>query len=166
MLSLLDAQATIRRSALADDALARTRRQNVLLVIDRSDGTEAAVQAVLARARGALHLIVLKLLPPWYSRRLEIGTRAHLARLALRLTSGTVQVTAEVRRGEPVTHVLAVAGEQRADVIAMPSHRRGLLDRLLDTTLASAVSRRASVPVEVLPKPLARTVPHLGPRLA
>lgn len=166
MFTLVDAEEKALRTVHVDEELRAACQQRVLLVIDRSDETEPAISTMLARSRGALDLIVLKLLPPWYSRRLEVGTRVHLARLGHRLTSTAVHVTTEVRRGEPLSDVLAVAEHHRVHVIAMPSHHRGLLDRLFDTTLASAVRRAAAVPVEILPKPLSRPVPRIAQRLA
>ncbi|MBI4637741.1 MAG: universal stress protein [Candidatus Rokubacteria bacterium] len=73
--------------------------------------------------------------------------RAYLAPVASELTTKGVRVRAEVRRGEPVTEIVAGAHETGADLIAMTTHGRSGLGRLLFGSVAEAVLRQAETPV-------------------
>lgn len=61
-----------------------------------------------------------------------------------------IRVTADVRRGEPVTEIVAAAHEAGADLIAMTTHGRSGLGRLLFGSVAEAVLREAELPVFLL----------------
>jgi nucleotide-binding universal stress UspA family protein len=71
----------------------------------------------------------------------------YLAALAGELRAKGVRVTKDVRRGEPVAEILAGAREAEADLIAMTTHGRSGLGRLLFGSVAEAVLRQAEVPV-------------------
>ena len=73
--------------------------------------------------------------------------REYLAPLAASLAATGVRVTSEVRRGEPVMEILAGAKEAGADLIAMTTHGRSGLGRLLFGSVAEAVLRQTEVPV-------------------
>lgn len=75
---------------------------------------------------------------------------AYLRPLAATLEAKGVRVDCKVRRGEPVTEILGGAAEAKADLIAMSTHGRTGLSRLLFGSVAEAVLRRAAVPVFVL----------------
>jgi nucleotide-binding universal stress UspA family protein len=70
------------------------------------------------------------------------------------------QVHAERRleRGEPVTEILRVADEVRADLIVMGTHGRTGLERLLMGSVAEQVVRQASCPVLTLKTPVPEAV--------
>jgi len=71
----------------------------------------------------------------------------YLAPLAVGLRARGIDVDTVVRRGEPATEILAAAREAKADLIAMTTHGRTGLGRLLFGSVAEAVLRRAEVPV-------------------
>jgi nucleotide-binding universal stress UspA family protein len=71
----------------------------------------------------------------------------YLAAMASELRAKGVRVTKDVRRGEPVAEILAGAREAEADLIAMTTHGRSGLGRLLFGSVAEAVLRQAEVPV-------------------
>ena len=73
--------------------------------------------------------------------------RAYLAPLAAELEAKGVRVSAEVRRGHPVAEIAELAREAGADLIAMTTHGRGGLGRLLFGSVAEAVLREAEIPV-------------------
>jgi nucleotide-binding universal stress UspA family protein len=73
--------------------------------------------------------------------------REYLAPIAARLKAAGVRVSLDVRRGEPVVEILAGAHEVGADLIAMTTHGRSGLGRLLFGSVAEAVLRQAEVPV-------------------
>ena len=72
---------------------------------------------------------------------------AYLAPIATALAASGVRVTTEVRRGEPVTEILDAAKKANADLIAMTTHGRTGLGRLVFGSVAEAVLRQSDVPV-------------------
>ena len=73
--------------------------------------------------------------------------RAYLARLADDLRTRGVRVRTEVRRGQPVEEIVEGARAAAADLIAMTTHGRSGLGRLLFGSVAEAVLRQAEIPV-------------------
>jgi nucleotide-binding universal stress UspA family protein len=71
----------------------------------------------------------------------------YLAPLANDLRTRGIRVRTEVRRGEPVDEIVAGAREADADLIAMTTHGRSGLGRLLFGSVAEAVLRQAEIPV-------------------
>lgn len=75
----------------------------------------------------------------------------YLAPLAAGLRARGVKVTCGVRRGRPVSdEIVAAAREADADLIAMTTHGRSGLGRLLFGSVAEAVLRQANIPVFLL----------------
>lgn len=72
---------------------------------------------------------------------------AYLKRLAEELTVSGIRTSTDVRRGDPVREILAGAHEAGADLIAMTTHGRSGLGRLLFGSVAEAVLREAEIPV-------------------
>ncbi len=58
-----------------------------------------------------------------------------------------VRVRAEVRRGDPATEIVAAATQTGADLIAMSTHGRSGLGRLVFGSVAQAVLHQAEIPV-------------------
>ena len=79
--------------------------------------------------------------------KLQADAEAYLARVAAELRAKGVRVTTAVRRGEPVNEILAAASDADADLIAMTTHGRSGLSRLLFGSIAAAVLARAEIPV-------------------
>ena len=73
--------------------------------------------------------------------------REHLAPVAADLRHRGLKVTTDVRYGSPVTEILAAARETGADLIAMATHGRSGLSRLVSGSVAEAVLRQAEIPV-------------------
>jgi nucleotide-binding universal stress UspA family protein len=71
----------------------------------------------------------------------------YLAPLADDLRTRGIRVRTEVRRGEPVDEIVDCAREANADLIAMTTHGRSGLGRLLFGSVAEAVLRQAEIPV-------------------
>jgi nucleotide-binding universal stress UspA family protein len=74
----------------------------------------------------------------------------YLAPLAVELRNKGLRATIQVRRGEPDEEIVRVAKETGADLIAMSTHGRSGLGRLLFGSVAEAVLRHADVPVFLL----------------
>jgi len=73
--------------------------------------------------------------------------REYLAPVAADLRSRGVRVTTEARHGDPVKELVAAARDAGADLIAMTTHGRSGVGRLLFGSVAEAVLRQANVPV-------------------
>jgi nucleotide-binding universal stress UspA family protein len=71
----------------------------------------------------------------------------YLRGVVVELATKGVRATIEARRGEPVTEIVAAAREAGADLIAMTTHGRSGLGRLLFGSVAEAVLRQAEIPV-------------------
>lgn len=78
-------------------------------------------------------------------RRLEAAE--YLTPIATDLRAKGVRVTTQVRRGEPTAEILAGAKEAGADLVAMTTHGRSGLGRLLFGSVAEAVLRQSDIPV-------------------
>jgi nucleotide-binding universal stress UspA family protein len=79
----------------------------------------------------------------------RIDAEEYLAPIAAELRGKGVRVETRVRRGAPVEEILAAAKEIGADLIAMSTHGRSGLGRLLFGSVAEAVLRHAEIPVLV-----------------
>lgn len=79
--------------------------------------------------------------------RLQQEAEASLGRYADRLCARGLSVRTTVRVGDAVTEILAGAREYQVDLIAMTTHGRSGLSRLLFGSVAEDVLRRANVPV-------------------
>jgi nucleotide-binding universal stress UspA family protein len=79
--------------------------------------------------------------------KLQAEAEAYLAGIAAELRAKGVRVTTAVRRGEPADEILAAARDADADLIAMTTHGRSGLSRLLFGSIAAAVLSRAEIPV-------------------
>lgn len=73
--------------------------------------------------------------------------RAYLGPIAAKLQTAGVRVDTDVRRGEAVEEILLGARAARVDLIAMTTHGRSGLNRLLFGSIAEAVLRQTEVPV-------------------
>lgn len=73
--------------------------------------------------------------------------RVYLTPIAAELGAKGVRVTIEARHGETVDEIVAAARDARADLIAMTTHGRGGLGRVLFGSVAAAVLRHAHIPV-------------------
>jgi nucleotide-binding universal stress UspA family protein len=73
--------------------------------------------------------------------------RDYLARIAADVWGRGVRVQVRVRTGTPVQEILAAARESAADLIAMTTHGRSGLSRLVFGSVAEAVLRLADIPV-------------------
>jgi nucleotide-binding universal stress UspA family protein len=71
----------------------------------------------------------------------------YLSSIAAELRAKGVRVTMMIRRGEPPEEILAGAREAGTDLIAMTTHGRSGLGRLLFGSVAEAVLRRSDIPV-------------------
>src|SRR5262245_43732113 len=149
--------------------LGASRRQRERLVYKRAlvplDGSmvAAAIVPFILEIAGPLDMevVLLRVLVPSPPVMIEGASAAfvedivkarreaeeYLESVAVCLRASGVRVTTEVRCGEAVTEILAGRREVDADIIAMTTHGRGGLSRVLYGSVAEAVLRQAEVPV-------------------
>jgi nucleotide-binding universal stress UspA family protein len=136
--------------------------RRVLVPLDGSRLAEGILPFVLQIAGPLdLEVVLVRVVEPIMTQTLE-GTghapvddvaarlrdaRQYLAPVAEDLRSRGVRVTTDARHGEPLAVLLAAARDSRADLIAMTTHGRSGLGRLLFGSIAEAVLRRAQIPV-------------------
>ncbi len=80
----------------------------------------------------------------------ELEAQAYLEPLVEGLKGKAVRAGGRVRIGDPATEIVAAAREIRADLIAMTTHGRSGLGRLLFGSVAEAVLRTSPIPVFLL----------------
>lgn len=139
-----------------------TRFRRALIPLDGSAVAEAVIPAFLEFAAPLnLEVVLLQVLaaiPSQVSEELRRGVanpmerlhqeaEAYLGGYAADLCARGLSTRTAVRVGDAATEIVAGAREYQADVIAMTTHGRSGLTRLLFGSVAEAVLRRASVPV-------------------
>ena len=77
----------------------------------------------------------------------------YLAPIAVELRNKGVRVESQVRRGNPADQIVAAARERGADLIAMSTHGRGGLGRLILGSVAESVLRGTTTPILLLRAP-------------
>jgi nucleotide-binding universal stress UspA family protein len=148
-------------------SLQRYSHKSVLVALDGSTACEAVLRFLMEIA-GPLDMTVMLLhvlepiTPPVADGTVvlfdDIETRRHeaeeyLAPIAAMLRSQGVDTSWALRRGRPADEILAAARESGADLIAMATHGRTGVGRLLFGSVAEAVLRHAPVPVFMIREP-------------
>jgi nucleotide-binding universal stress UspA family protein len=149
----------------------------ILLAIDDSKFSEAAVQSVIDRAakEGAevrvLHVVeppsmplefvvsaagemagyMPKLGPEWEAESKRAETL--VATIAAELRAKGMQATSVVEQGDPKSKIIEHAMQWHADLIVLGSHGRTGLDRFLLGSVSEAVARHAPCSVEIVKVP-------------
>jgi len=142
--------------------------KRVLVALDGSTACEAVLRFLLQIA-GPLDMTVLLLhvlepIPPQViegTQHLVVddvearrqAAEEYLAPIAAALRSQGVDTAWSIRRGRPAEEILDGARESGADLIAMATHGRTGIGRLLFGSVAEAVLRRAPVPVFMIREP-------------
>lgn len=142
--------------------------KRVLVALDGSAACEAVLRFLLEIA-GPLDMKVtlLHVLEPMPPQVLEASAHIvvddvearskeaeeYLAPVAAALRAQGVDTSWAIRRGRPADEILAAAREGGADLIAMATHGRTGLGRLLFGSVAEAVLRHAPVPVFMIREP-------------
>jgi nucleotide-binding universal stress UspA family protein len=138
----------------------------ILVPLDGSETAEAVLPAAqaLAGPLGA-ELVVLRVVEPLTAVEAvatagvvapdtlflrELEAKEYLGRVRERLARAGLRVRAELRRGQAAPEILAAVADTQADLVAMSSHGRSGLGRLLFGSVAQAVLARATVPVLVV----------------
>lgn len=133
----------------------------ILLAIDDSKFSDAAVQAVIAEHQPqatqvkVLNVVDLALPIPtsaaegFRNESLKHGSEV-VRRTAQLLRQANYNVETSVEEGDPESRILAAAKNWNADLIVLGSHGRKGLEHFLEGSVSQAVSRRAGCSVEVV----------------
>jgi nucleotide-binding universal stress UspA family protein len=146
--------------------------KKVLVALDGSPSSEAVLRFLLEIAGPLdMNVLLLRVLEPVPPVVIE-GTRhmvledvegrrreaeEYMAPIASALRAQGIDVSWQVRRGRPAEEILAAARESGSELIAMATHGRSGLGRLLFGSVAEAVLRQAPVPVFMIRQPDAVT---------
>ncbi|MGH7392285.1 MAG: universal stress protein [Candidatus Rokuibacteriota bacterium] len=123
--------------------------RRVLVPLDGSDLAESVIPAFLDIARALdLRLVLLQVVPVLSpgSGRLHEEAAAYLRTAGARLAD-QAHVETRVRTGDAAAEIVEEARDGHADLIAMTTHGRSGLSRLLFGSVAETVLRRTTVPV-------------------
>jgi nucleotide-binding universal stress UspA family protein len=96
----------------------------------------------------------------------QMAARQYLDACAERLAAAGHAVRARVALGAPAPEIVAITEAEKADVIAMTTHGRVGMRRLVYGSVAEAVVRAATVPVLILRMPVATAAPAEEERLS
>jgi nucleotide-binding universal stress UspA family protein len=146
----------------------------ILLAVDDSKFSDAAVKAVIARAHPkdtevrVLHVVE----PPSLLVNREMGgpdpgleavwesetkqAMTLVEKTAETLRSHGIKVSPAVEKGDPKSLIIEVSEEWHADLIVLGSHGRNALDRFLMGSVSEAVARHAHCSVEIVRIPPSR----------
>lgn len=140
----------------------------ILLPIDDSKFSEAAIRAVIAQAHSkdtqvrVLHvveppsLLVARDMGGYNSTLEEVWdeetkqAEVLVAKAAETLRAHGITVTTAVKQGEPKSLILDTSAEWHADLIVLGSHGRKALDRFLMGSVSDATARHARCSVEIV----------------
>ena len=138
----------------------------ILLAIDDSKFSEAAIQAVIARHKvpGLEVRVFHAAEPPTLLTAPEMAeyippresaeeAKTLVAKAAGKLQSAGVNVTTAVVQGDPKSIILDEAKAWGADLIVLGSHGRKRLERFLVGSVSEAVLRHAHCSVEIVRLP-------------
>jgi nucleotide-binding universal stress UspA family protein len=146
--------------------------KRVLVPLDGSPLAEAILPFLLEIAGPLdMHLTLLRVVEPIPPSVTEASSRVvvedvegrrreaegYLQTVAKTIEARGLVARCEVRRGQPAHEILEAAKAAGADLIAMGTHGRSGLGRLLFGSVAEAVLRHADVPVFLMRQTAART---------
>jgi nucleotide-binding universal stress UspA family protein len=138
------------------------RTKTVLCATDFSTTSRHALNQAfsLARDQGARVVLLHVVEPPFFGDEPLLLTttldkmRAEAeSRLAGAPMPGGIEAEHVIAEGDPVTEILRVAAEQRADFIVLGTHGRTGVTRLVMGSVAENVVRQATCPVVIAKKP-------------
>lgn len=140
--------------------------KRILVTLDGSASSEAVIPhavgvATMTRSEITLLRVVDPNGPDWGERgsigRAPSGAvsnslpveqaQAYLDKIAAQLHRSEIAVHIEIRQGQPAKQIVAAARELEADVIAMATHSRRGINRLMFGSVAEAVLHESSLPV-------------------
>ena len=151
----------LHRPLLADaDSASGGRYRRILVPLDGSELAETVLPKVVALAKGmAAEIILLRVVPPHVLAdhslttarktlaRERLNAMEYLEHVQRHLSEQGVVARWIMRAGSPAEQIVAAANQQAADLIAMSTHARSAVGRLIRGSVADAVVRSAVVPM-------------------
>jgi nucleotide-binding universal stress UspA family protein len=140
----------------------------VLVALDRSAACESVLRFLLEIAGPLdMSIMLLHVLEPIAPQVLDANPKVivedveartkdageYLAPIAAALRAQGVDTSWAIRRGRPADEILAAAKESGAELIAMATHGRTGIGRLLFGSVAETVLRHAPVPIFMIREP-------------
>ena len=142
--------------------------KSILVAVDLTEGSSAAVEKALAMADSTSRVTVLhvirgvpfershrypyRLMEPDYQRTLARVAWRRIAQIIPAAAAGSRKVHARVVTGDPAAEITRVAAEVGADLILLGVTARGAIGRLLFGSTAARVMRKAGRPVLAIPQ--------------
>lgn len=77
--------------------------------------------------------------------------RAYLEQVRARFENSDIEVAVILEAGDPATRLVALAEAEECDLIAMATHRHGMVQDVLRGSVAYAVRHRTKIPVLLVP---------------
>lgn len=144
--------------------------RRALVPVDGSPEAEAIIPFFVEIAGPLdLEVVLLRVLPAGEQEDTHwrrVDAMEYLAPLAAELRARGVRTRTAVRHGDPATEILAAGVEAGADVIAMTTHGRSGLRRVLLGSVAEAVLHRALVPVILMRQTASEVAERVARRAA
>ena len=143
-------------SSLAEQILPR------IAALAKLEEAEITLLSVLTPGSNS-HLEVVDPTLPWWEKDISVA-RTYLLRMAATLRRSGIPVRTDIVIGDNVASAIGdYAARERADLIAIATHGRGGLARILRGSVATAVMQSAKMSMLVL-KPDANAEPKIVPR--
>jgi nucleotide-binding universal stress UspA family protein len=136
-------------------------RKTLIVAVDGSEGSEAAVDEAIALARdldGALTFVFVRKAPssmlgyPFHERQVSYDlrrARQTIGAAVERATGAGIECDGEILEGDAADEVVSLADNRRADFIVVGSRGHGALAGALLGSVSGAVVQHASTPVLV-----------------
>ena len=156
----------------APEAQAGDRPRRVLVALDGSELAEASLEPAvdLARALGA-DLALLRVVDPLedagkyvFVRTERARARRYLQRVVRQMLPPCGEASLHVRVGHVVPTILAAAAALRVDVVALGTHGRSGLSRLVMGSVATGLLQQATGPLLLVPAQATRRSTPFAPR--
>jgi nucleotide-binding universal stress UspA family protein len=157
------------------DRLQLEAYRRVVVPLDGSEEAEAVLPAIIRLARPlGIEVALVRVVPAIPTTAIEGAGRttlhevtrvreeaeSYLADVCGRWCAAGLRVTTTVRAGDPAREIVAVARDGGADLIAMTTHGRTGLGRILFGSVAEEVLRTADVPVLAVRLAAAKAARH------
>lgn len=151
--------------------------KRILVPLDGSETAEAILPHInQTLAKPGTEILLLRVVEQLFSDTVPTlgpfltDADEYLRGVYVRITAPDVRVRARVEHGSPVKTILRVAEEEQVSLIAMASHGRSGLDRVLMGSVAEGVVRSSKVPTfllraiggEVQVRPIRRILVPIG----
>lgn len=131
-----------------------THFKRILVALDGSEASESVLPYVHALARGIGSSVLLLSVPEGSESESYCTTiQLHLEKIAQQLKSDGIETTIHITGSGPARTILAMAAEEKADLIVMASHGRGGIERptIHMGSVTEKVIQKTTIPLFIVP---------------